>query len=125
PRPVWIGLVVVAVLSLGGFAWLEWAAKNPDVSPEIEEARIAQLLADAAVAEANAAAKLATAKVEPTAPKPPGTPAAPPQPAAPTPTRQWLEGWWSKGGFCEGDAGESFNADGRWGEWGVEGRWSL
>lgn len=125
PRPVWVGLVVFALLSLGGFAWLELAPKNPDVSPEIEEARIAQLLADAAVAEANAAATLAIAKVEPTAPKPPGTPALPPQPAAPTPTRQWLAGWWSKGGFCEGDAGESFNADGSWGEWGVEGRWSL
>lgn len=125
PRPVWVGLVVVAVLSLGSFAWLEWAPKNPDASPEIQEARIAQVLADAAVAEANAAAALATAKVEPTAPNPQGTPASTPQPAALTPTRQWLAGWWSKGGFCEGDAGESFIADGRWGEWGVEGRWSL
>ena len=40
-------------------------------------------------------------------------------------TAAWLDGWWSEDGFCEGDAGEGFNADGSWNAWGRKGAWSL
>ena len=40
-------------------------------------------------------------------------------------TAAWLAGWWSVDGFCEGDAGETFEVGGGWGEWGVDGVWSL
>lgn len=42
-----------------------------------------------------------------------------------TASPSWLAGWWSEGGFCEGDAGQTFASNGQWGEWGTEGVWSL
>ncbi len=41
------------------------------------------------------------------------------------PDSSWLAGWWSVGGFCEGDAGETFLDNGEWGKWGVEGTWET
>jgi hypothetical protein len=42
-----------------------------------------------------------------------------------TPSDSWLLGWWSVDGYCEGDAGQTFAAQGRWGEWAVDGEWRL
>ena len=37
----------------------------------------------------------------------------------------WLVGSWDVNGECIGDSGQTFVADRTWGEWGVDGRWSL
>lgn len=42
-----------------------------------------------------------------------------------TANAKWLAGWWSEDGFCEGDAGQTFLANGDWGVWGIDGVWKL
>ena len=40
-------------------------------------------------------------------------------------TANWLAGVWAEDDFCEGDGGQTFRANGGWGTWGINGRWSL
>ena len=40
-------------------------------------------------------------------------------------TANWLAGVWAEDDFCEGDGGQTFRANGGWGTWSINGRWSL